>query len=145
MHIIEFEYKYAKSDMQSMICTFMRGSRKISTLMFLFFVCFFFLFVDEGRKGIKLLLKLPFPAKRHLDGVSLTSRGWPNIKCWLGSFEIFQEIQTSIAKKHTLYFCDFPGGGEGIQTHCTPHLDLCMTFLVYLGHRTQIFSCMSSL
>ena len=30
------------------------------------------------------------PAKRHLNGLSLTCRCWPNIECWRGSFVIFR-------------------------------------------------------
>ena len=44
------------------------------------------------------------PAKR----VSLACRWWPNIECWLCSFVIFQEIRTSIAKKHFI-FVNFQG------------------------------------
>ena len=39
------------------------------------------------------------PAKRHLNGISLASWCWPNIKCWLGSFVIFQGIWTRIVRK----------------------------------------------
>ena len=43
------------------------------------------------------------PAKRHLNGVSLTCLWWPNTECWLGSFVIFQVIRTSIAKKPYIF------------------------------------------
>ena len=49
-------------------------------------------------------------AKRHLNGVSLACRCWPNIECWLGSFVIFQRIRTSIAKNPYI-LCSFRGGG----------------------------------
>ena len=39
------------------------------------------------------------PAQRHLNGVSLADRWWPNIECCFGSFVIFQGIRTSIVKK----------------------------------------------
>ena len=56
------------------------------------------------------------PAKRHLNGVLLACRWWPNIECWLGSFVIFQGIRTSIAKKpYILRF--FRRWGSG---HCPP-------------------------
>ena len=70
------------------------------------------------------------PAKRHLNGVSLACRCWPNIECWLGSFVIFQGIRTSIAKKPFI-FVIFQGGpassppplsGSAHVTH--PHTDL---------------------
>ena len=38
------------------------------------------------------------PAKRHFNGFSLAGRCWPNIKCWLGNFVIFQGIRIRIAK-----------------------------------------------
>ena len=47
------------------------------------------------------------PAKRHLNGVSLAGKLWPNIECWLGSFAIFHRIWSSISKK------PFAGGGGG--------------------------------
>ena len=50
------------------------------------------------------------PAKRHLNGVLLAGRWWPNIECWLGSFVVFQGIRTSIAKKPYI-FVIFQGAG----------------------------------
>ena len=50
------------------------------------------------------------PAKRHLNGVSLAHC---NIKWWLGSFVIFQEIRTSIAKKPYIFVIFQGGGGSG--------------------------------
>ena len=58
----------------------------------------FFLGGGEGglMSGIQIQLKLghhlppppppppPTPVKRHLSGVSLVCRWWPNIECWLG-------------------------------------------------------------
>ena len=32
------------------------------------------------------------PANRHLNGVSLAGRWWPNNECWLGSFVIFRGL-----------------------------------------------------
>ena len=52
------------------------------------------------------------PAKRHLNGVSLACRWWPNIECWLGSFKIFQGIRTSIAR-NPIFLWFFIGGGGG--------------------------------
>ena len=56
------------------------------------------------------------PAKRHWNGVSLTSRWWPNIECWLGSFVIFQVIRSSIAKKPYIFVIF----SRGVRTPCTP-------------------------
>ena len=43
-----------------------------------------------GGRGSKYHISRPLigpPAKRHLNGVSLVGRWWPNIECWLGSFD----------------------------------------------------------
>ena len=50
------------------------------------------------------------PAKRHINGVSLACRLWPNIECWLGGFVLFQGIRASIAMKPYIYVI-FKGGG----------------------------------
>ena len=42
-------------------------------------------------------------AERHLNGVSLAGRWWPNIECWLRSFVIFQGILTSTAKNSYIF------------------------------------------
>ena len=56
----------------------------------------------------------------HLNDVSLAGRWWPNIECWLGTFVLFQGIQTSIAKKSYI-FAVFQGrGGGGLLTPCPP-------------------------
>ena len=59
-------------------------------------------------------------SRRHLNGVSLAERWWPNIECWLGSFVIFQGIRTSIAKKPFI-FVIFQGGGGGLDPFVVPH------------------------
>ena len=77
----------------------------------------FFLIADERRKDpkttiIKRAIICP-PAKRHLNGVLLACRCWPNIECWLGSFVIFQGVCTSIAKKPYIFLIFQGRGGEG--------------------------------
>ena len=47
---------------------------------------------------------------------------WPNIEYWLGSFEIFQWIWTSIAKKPNSFMI-FLGGEGGGDTVPRPPLD----------------------
>ena len=42
------------------------------------------------------------PAKRHLNGVSLAGRWWPNIECWLGSFVIYL-LKTLFYRRNLLY------------------------------------------
>ena len=49
----------------------------------------------------------------------LAGKFWPNIKCWLGSFVIFQGIWISIAKKPYI-FVIVQGGGEGDWTPSGP-------------------------
>ena len=45
-----------------------------------------FFLVDEGREDKLAIISLP--AKRHLNGISLACRWWPNIEYCLGSFVI---------------------------------------------------------
>ena len=83
--------------------SFVRGGPTLTT---------FFYLVDEGRKDLNTTLNvqsLDPPAKRHLNGVLLACRWWPNIEFWLGSLVIFQENWTSIAKK-PYFFVIFQGG-----------------------------------
>ena len=78
------------------------------TTFFFIVICL----VYEGREDPNANIRgaiIGLPAQRHLNGVSLACRWWPNIKFWLGSFVIFQEIRTSIAKK-PYNFVIFQGG-----------------------------------
>ena len=92
----------------------MRGFRKFSQRGYnfdYFFFLFFFL-VYDGREDPNTAIIDP-PPKRHLNGVSLAGRLWPNIECWLGSFVALQGIRTSIAEKPYM-FVIFQGGGHDI-------------------------------
>ena len=62
------------------------------------------------------------PATRHLNGVSLAGRWWPNIECWLGSFVVLQGIRDSFTKKSYIFviFRGGGGGGGGVRTPCPP-------------------------
>ena len=51
-------------------------------------------------------------AKRHLNGVSLACRLWPNIECWLVNFTILRGFGPVLLK--TLYFCELPGGVQKV-------------------------------
>ena len=65
----------------------------------------------RGGEGSKYHYKRAIngpPAKRHLNGVSLACRCWPNFKC----FAFFQGIRTNIAQKPYI-FVIFQGGGGG--------------------------------
>ena len=50
------------------------------------------------------------PAKRHLNGVSLAGRLWPDTECLLVSLLVLQEIRTNDAKKPSIIVI-FQGGG----------------------------------
>ena len=69
------------------------------------------------------------PAKRHLNGVSMTGRWGPITECWLGSFVVLQGIQTNIAKRPYI-FVIFQGGGSGPPI---PPLDSHMNLSVIKG------------
>ena len=70
---------------------------------FFFCCCFFSWWWYKGSKcRFKLAIIRP-PAKRHLNGVSLACRWWPNIECYLGSLVPFQGIRTSIAMKPYIF------------------------------------------
>ena len=96
----------------------MHGSRKFfqrgSNFFYVFFVCFFFSWV--GERGSKYHYKRAIigpPAKRHLNGVSLAGRWWPNTACWLVSFVVLQGIRTNTAKKPYIFVIFLGGGGGG--------------------------------
>ena len=74
------------------------------------------------------------PAKRHLNGVSLSYRRWPNIECWLGNLVFFQGKWTSIARK-PYSFMIFQGGG------CRPLYPLWLHPCAY-PHSCQNLNCL---
>ena len=86
---------------------FSKGS-KFDNVLF----CFFSWWGDRGSKYHYKLAIIGPQAKRHLNGVSLAGRCWPNIECWPGSFVIIQGIQSSVAKKPNI-FVYFQGGRAG--------------------------------
>ena len=101
---------------------FMRGSRELCQRGSKFDNV---VLVDEGDRGSKYRYKWAIigpTAKRHLNGVSLAGRWWPDIKFWLGSFVIFQGAGTSIAKKPYMFVIF-----QGVWTPCPP-LDPPMNF-----------------
>ena len=61
-----------------------------------------FLFSLWGKRGSKYHKKADYhrlASETPLNGFLLEGRWWANIKCWLGSFEIFQGIRISTALK----------------------------------------------
>ena len=86
-----------------------------------------------GSKYYDKLTIIGPPAIRHwpardklLNGVLLAGPCWPNIECWLGSFVIFQGIQSSIAKKPFIFVIFQGGGGGGGLDPLSPRLSLRM-------------------
>ena len=61
------------------------------------------------------------PAIRHLNGVSLACRWWSKIECWLGSFVIFQGIETIIAKKPYKFAIFQWGSGHPVPPSGSTH------------------------
>ena len=68
-----------------------------------------------SKKHLKPAI-IGLPAKRHLNGVSLTGMGrwWPNIESWLDIAFWFSAGPDQYCLE-TLYFCDFSGG---VRTPC---------------------------
>ena len=88
--------------------TFMHGSRNFcqrrSTLNI------FLMMRGEGRsKYIYKRAIIGTPVKRHLNGLSLACRWWPNIECWLGSFGIFRG-SGPILQRNPIFLWFFRGG-----------------------------------
>ena len=70
---------------------------------------------EEGSKYHYQRSIIGPPAKRHLNGVSLACRCWPNLECWLDSFVIFRG-SGPVLLLDTLYFCDFLDGESDPQS-----------------------------
>ena len=61
-------------------------------------------------------------AKRHLNGVSLACRWWPNIECWLGSYVIFRGSRP-VLLRNPIFLWIFRGGGpDTLSPPMDPHL-----------------------
>ena len=87
-----------------------RGSN-FDNVFYLFFVCFFLVWGEEGFKyHYKRAIKGQ-PAKRHLNGVSLAGRWWPNIECWLCSFVILRG-SGPVLLRNPIFFVIFQGGPD---------------------------------
>ena len=97
--------------------SFVKGGLSLTDFFVLFFGLYFGFKCMRG--GHFKQANIGQPAKRHLNGVLLAGRWWPNIECWLVSFEIFQGIRTSIAYK-TYIFVIFLGGGGGTDPPVQP-------------------------
>ena len=70
-------------------------------------ICSFF-FSWWGERGSKCHKKQAIigpPVKRHWNGISLAGRWWANIKCWLGSFAIFQGASGPLSPQPPLVPC----------------------------------------
>ena len=67
------------------------GSNSDNVLFF-----YFYFLVYEGREDSAGHHRPP--VKRHLNGVWLACRCWPNSEFWLASFGVFQGIRTSMLR-----------------------------------------------
>ena len=108
------------------------------------FIVFSYFFSWLGERGSKYNYKgaiIGPSAKRHLNGISLAGRWWPNTECWLVSFIAlwFYRVSGPIAKK-PYNVCDF-SGGRG-PDHCSPPQDQRMGVHVV---NTCITQCVRSL
>ena len=72
-------------------------------------------------------IQIPLKAGHHrpasatpFNGVSLAGRWWPNIECWHGTFVIWQEIRTSIAKEPYSFVIFQRCMREGVRTPPPP-------------------------
>ena len=72
------------------------------------------------------------PASETFNGISLAGWWW-GTECWLGSFVIFQGIQTSIAKKPNS-FVIFQGGSRPPVPHP-------LWIRTYIEHRDPPYRC----
>ena len=84
-------------------------------------LCQFFPFFFKGER-IQISLKAGHhrPASEApSNGVSLACRWWPNVECWLGSFENFRGSGSVLLRKSTFVWFS-RGGGSGPPV---PHLD----------------------
>ena len=93
----------------------MRGSRKSFQRRSNFLTFVFRWLGDRGSKYHYELAIIGSPAKRHLNGVSLAGRWWPNTECWLVRFVVLQVIRTNIAKKPYIFVIF-----QGVRTPCPP-------------------------
>ena len=69
---------------------------------------FLFFWVMSGSKYYLFRAIIGPPAKRHLNGVSLAGRWWPNIECWIGSLVILRGSGPVLLR--IPIFLYFPGG-----------------------------------
>ena len=102
----------------------MRGSRKFcqgrsnfDEFFFVFF-CFITWWGEEGSKyHFKRAINGP-PAKRHLNGVSLAGRWWPNIECWIVSFFILRG-SGPVLLRNPIFLYFFRGGRDPLSPFWT--------------------------
>ena len=90
--------------------SFVRGDPTLTT--------FFSRWWERGSKHHYMRPIIGPPAKHHLNGASLACRWWPNIECWLGSFEILKG--TGPVCQEPLFFKILRGekGGRALTNCC---------------------------
>ena len=82
-----------------------------------------FFFVWWGKEGSKDHYKraiIGLPGKRHLNGILLACRWWPNIECWLVSFVILRG-SGAVLLRNPIFLWFY----RGVRTPCplSPSLD----------------------
>ena len=83
-------------------------------------MCFFCFFFFGGGGGVKRERECPNQTNTTINGPS--SNRQPKFECWLGSFVIFQEIRTSIAKKPYI-FVIFSGFPDPLSPYLDPPME----------------------
>ena len=76
-----------------------------------------FFFLMRGKRIQKKRAIIGPPAKRHLNGVSLAGRWWPNMEFWLCSFVIFRG-STPVLIRNPLFL--WFSGGKGVRPPAPP-------------------------
>ena len=101
----------------------MRGSREFCQRGSIFVNFFFLSWWGEGgsKYHYKWVIISP-PAKRHLNGVSLACRWWPNIECWLENSVTFRG-SGQVLLRNPIFLWFSGGGGGGGSGPPVPLLD----------------------
>ena len=83
----------------------------------------FFLLFCKGASYLSLKVGHHWPASETpLNGFSLACRWWPNVECWLGSFENFRG-SGPVLLRNSIFLWIFRGGGGGGVRPPAPPLD----------------------
>ena len=101
----------------------------------------FFIFFFKGER-IQISLKAGQhrPASETpLNGVSLACPWWPNVECWLGSFESFRGSGPVLLRNSPLWICAWDRTMYTLKTHFIVRMGFCTTLCVLSIAREHIF------